>query len=137
MKDVGRVAVLLITAFALTAAGCGGDGGSDSTTAATTGAPAAGVSDADVAAGLGKMVTVAAETAAKTVVDGDSGKRASEGLEPSWSPIEDVVKANEPDTYVDIEDAMALLESGDATKAADGAGRLAAAVTGYVAKHPG
>ena len=47
------------------------------------------------------------------------------------------MKANEPDTYVDIEDAMALLGSGDATKAADGAARIATAVTGYVAKHPG
>ena len=130
MKLPGRIVMLLLAAFALIAAGCGGD---DSTSARrlTCGAtsdggrhrPGARVSGADVAAGLATMVTVAAEVAAKTATDAGAGKTAAEGLEPHWAPIEDRVKANDPDAYIAIEDAMALLESGDATKAAAGAPR--------------
>lgn len=141
MKHLGRIVVLLLAAFALIAAGCGGDGsGSDSAEPAaseTATAPAASVSGADVAAGLAQMVAVATDTAARTTTDGAAGKAAAEGLEAHWAPIEDVVKANDRDTYVTIEDAMALLESGDAAKAADGAARLGAAITAYVAKFPG
>jgi hypothetical protein len=135
-----RAAVLLLATFAPIAAGCGGDSSTDTTIpAATTDAAAAttGVGATNVAEGLAAMVATAADTAAKTAADAAAGKTAAEGLEPSWAPIEDVVKANEPDTYIEIEDAMALLESGDATKAADGATRLTTAITGYVAKHPG
>jgi hypothetical protein len=133
-----RVSVLLLAAFALTAAACGGsDSSSGATTATAAATNGATASDADVATGLAQMVTVAAEAAAKTVTDAAAGKTAAAGLETRWAPIEDVVKANEPDTYIDIEDAMALLESGDAGKAADGAARITTAVTGYVVKHPG
>ena len=47
------------------------------------------------------------------------------------------MKANDPDAYVAIEDAMALLESGDATKAATGATAIATAISSYVAAFPG
>ena len=83
------------------------------------------------------MTTVAAEVAAKTVTDADAGNATAEGLEPHWAPIEDVVKANDPDAYVAIEDAMALLESGDAAKAADGATQLTTAIGAYVGEAPG
>ena len=133
MTTLGRATVLLLAAFALIAAGCGGsDDGADEAVAT-----AVAVDDAQVAAGLARMATVAAETAAKAAIDAAAGKTAAEGLELNWAPIEDVVKANEPDTYIEIEDAMAQLGSGDATKAAAGAVRMATAVTGYVAKHPG
>lgn len=135
MTTLGRATVLLLAAFALIAAGCGGsDDGADEAVAT---AAAVAVDDAQVAAGLARMATVAAETAAKAAIDAAAGKTAAEGLELNWAPIEDVVKANEPDTYIEIEDAMAQLGSGDATKAAAGAVRMATAVTGYVAKHPG
>src|SRR3954452_170036 len=146
MKHPGRVVVLLLAAFALIAAGCGSDDSSSGdTAAATTAAAAAGstdaasagdVRDADVAPGLQQMITVAADAAAKTATDAEAGKTAAEGLEPSWAPIEDVVKANDPDTYVAIEDAMALLASGDATKAGQGATDITTAITAYVAQHP-
>jgi hypothetical protein len=141
MKHLGRIVMLLLAAFALIAAGCGGDDSSsaDTAPAATSeaAAPAASVSGADVAVGLAKMVTVAAEVAAKTATDAAAGKTAAEGLEPSWAPIEDTVKADDPDTYVAIEDAMALLESGDATKAAAGATQITTAIGAYVAQHSG
>ena len=94
------------------------------------------VSAADVSAGLQQMVTVAADTATKTATDAAAGKTAAEGLEEHWAPIEDTVKANDPNTYVEIEDAMEQLQSGDTTKATDGATRLAAAITAYLAAHP-
>jgi len=139
----GRIAVLLIAAVALVAAGCGGSDDSSDDTAAPAAsavastAAAAGSSAAAVAAGLQQMVATAADVATKTATDPEAGKTAAEGLEPSWAPIEDTVKANDPDTYVDIEDAMAQLESGDAAKAVDGSTRIAAAITAYLAAHPG
>jgi hypothetical protein len=130
--------MVVLAAIALIAAGCGSsDSSSNATTATAAATTGVAASDGDVAAGLAQMVTIAGETALETVTDGAAGKAAAGDLETRWAPIEDVVKANEPDTYVDIEDAMALLESGDATKAAAGAARLTTAVTGYVAKHPG
>ena len=142
MTHLGRGAMLL-AALALVGAGCGSDDNAGGTTATASGAATTddtatgAASDADVAAGLAQMVTVAAETVAKTAADAEAGKAAARGLETSWAPIEDVVKANEPDTYVDIEDAMALLETGDATKAAEGGAKIGTAITSYVAKHPG
>jgi len=150
----GRIAALLIAAVALVAAGCGGSDDSSGDTAApaasaatstaaaagteaSTAAAAGGSSAAAVAAGLQQMVATAADVATKTATDPEAGKTAAEGLEPSWAPIEDTVKANDPDTYVDIEDAMAQLESGDAAKAVDGSTRIAAAITAYLAAHPG
>jgi hypothetical protein len=47
------------------------------------------------------------------------------------------VKANDPDAYIAIEDAMAQLESGDVAKAAAGAAAIATAVSAYVAAFPG
>jgi hypothetical protein len=138
----GRIAALLIAAVALLAAGCGGsDDSSDSTAAPAAGAAAteggAGTSSAaDVAAGLQQMVTVAADAATKTATDAEAGKTAAEGLEEHWAPIEDTVKANDPDAYVEIEDAMEQLGSGDIAKAADGSTRMAAAITAYLAAHP-
>jgi hypothetical protein len=145
MTKFARAAVLLLATFAPITAGCGGGGSSDTTAGATTAAAGTdtaatatgAVTATDVATGLAAMVATAADAAAKTATDAGAGKTAAAALEPSWAPIEDVVKANEPDTYIDIEDAMALLESGDATKAADGATRLTTAVAGYVAKYPG
>jgi hypothetical protein len=150
----GRIAVLLIAAVALVAAGCGGSDDSSGDTAApaasaaastaaaagteaSTAAAAGGSSAAAVAAGLQQMVATAADVATKTATDPEAGKTAAEGLEPSWAPIEETVKANDPDAYVDIEDAMAQLESGDAAKAVDGSTRIAAAITAYLAAHPG
>jgi hypothetical protein len=146
--------VLLIAAVALVAAGCGGSddssgdaavpaaGAADSTVGAgaatATEAGGAGTSSAtDVAAGLAQMVTVAADAATKTATDAAAGKTAAEGLEEHWAPIEDTVKANDPNTYVEIEDAMEQLQSGDIAKATDGSTRLAAATTAYLAAHRG
>jgi hypothetical protein len=156
MNRFGRTAVLLLASFALIAAGCGGNDDSagdssapaaagtdaaaattDAAAASTEAAPAGDVSDADVAAGLAQMVTVATDVAAKTATDAEAGKTAAEGLEPHWAPIEDRVKANDPDAYIAVEDAMAQLESGDATKAAAGAAALATTISTYAAAFPG
>src|SRR3954454_7470748 len=144
----GRIAVLLIAAVALLGAGCGGSDETNDDSAAPAGSAAAATatsdedatrsatsSAGDVSAGLKQMVAVAADTAAKTATDGGAGKTAAEGLETAWAPIEDTVKANDPDTYVEIEDAMEQLQSGDVAKAADGSTRLAAASAAYLAAH--
>lgn len=137
MTKLGRAAVLLLAATALLAAGCGGEGSSTDTTPAAAAtdaaAPTVVVSDADVAAGLAQMVTVAASVAADTATDAEAGKTAAKGLESHWAPVEDRVKANDPDAYIAIEDAMAQLASGDATKAAAGAAAITTAVSTYVA----
>jgi hypothetical protein len=129
--------VLLIAAVALVAAGCGGSDDSSGDATATEAGGAGTSSATDVAAGLAQMVTVAADAATKTAADAAAGKTAAEGLEEHWAPIEHTVKANDPNTYVEIEDAMEQLQSGDIAKATDGSTRLAAATTTYLAAHPG
>lgn len=144
-RKFATIAMLLLASFALIAAGCGSDddGDADAPAAATTAAAEEGAasgaesSAADVSAGLQQMVTVAADTATKTATDAAAGQEAAEGLEAAWAPIEDTVKANDPDTYVEIEDSMEQLQSGDVAKAADGSTRLAAAVAAYLVKFPG
>lgn len=81
--------------------------------------------------GLNKMVALAKQVSA---ADGAAGKTLASGFEPLWKPIEDGIKAKDPNTYTSIEDAMAGLESGDKVKAAKAAGDLEAAVTTYLAK---
>lgn len=77
----------------------------------------------------GKLVA-----AAKTT---DEAKKTAGELEGFWKPIEDKVKANDPNTYTAIEDAMASLEGGDLSKVGKASSDLDAAVTAYLAKYSG
>lgn len=91
----------------------------------------ASVDAAGTTAGLNSMVSLAKQVAA---TDGAAGKKLAEGLEGFWKPIEDGIKAKDPNTYTAIEDAMAGLESGDQAKATQAATDLENAVKAYVAK---
>ena len=57
----------------------------------------------------------------------------------AWKPIEDTVRAKEPDLYLEIEDALDLLKAagGDQAKSAKGAADLTTATGAYLAHHPG
>jgi len=64
------------------------------------------------------------------------GKTLSEGIEPLWMPIEGTVQANSQATYDAYEGAFTLLESGDVTKAQQGAKDVATATKAYLAQFP-
>ena len=94
--------------------------------------------DAEVAAGL-----VALKAAAKAVVtagsDTAAAKIAVEALEPIWEPIEGTIKKNDPDTYTQLEEDLALLEraaEGDAGSASSASDDLSTIADAYLAKHP-
>ena len=65
------------------------------------------------------------------------GKTLSEGIEPLWMPIEGTVQANSQETYDAYEGAFTLLESGDVTKAQEGAKAVDEATKAYLAQYPG
>ena len=139
VRPVGRFAAGLLLASALLVGACSSDDDSAST-ATTTTAPEEKVStDAEVAAGLAKMQTSVADYVAAGP-DTAKAAAADDELEPVWKTIEGTVKTKEPDTYLAIEDSMSLLSSGvegDEEKGARGAKDLDAAITDYLAKHPG
>jgi len=91
--------------------------------------------DAQVATGLGQLVKVAEDISAEQ--DATASKRASKRLEPVWMKVEGTVKQNEPDSYVTIEEDLALLESGVPARTKTGADELSATVDAYLVKHPG
>ena len=101
--------------------------------ASTPSASSAAATDnsAATAAGLTNMVGLAKRIAA---AEGAAGTKLAEGLEGFWAPIEDGIKAKDPNTYTAVEDAMAGLESGDKAKATQAATDLETAVTTYLAK---
>jgi hypothetical protein len=65
------------------------------------------------------------------------GKTLSEGIEPLWQPIEGTVQENSQETYDAYEGAFTLLESGDVTKAQQGAKAVDTATTAYLEQFPG
>ncbi|MCU1461345.1 MAG: hypothetical protein JWO37_1420 [Acidimicrobiales bacterium] len=127
----------LATMVAVVAAGCSSKPHASSTTAPEdVRAPAA-----DVAQGLRQIDSIA--TAAATAAAGDKAraKQLDGQIEPVWARVEGTVKANEPDTYLALEDAFALLknatDAGDSAKATQAAADVSKAVTAYVGKYPG
>ena len=96
---------------------------------------------ADVATGLDKIDSTANQMAAAAGSDKSKAKELSDQIEPVWMTIEGTVKANDPDSYIALEDAFALLEQGadqgDAAKAQQGAQSVSSTVAAYLAKYPG
>ena len=86
------------------------DSKSTSTTAAVTSPEEHLADDATVTAGLGRMVTTAGNVAT-TVAGGTKVSDAGDQLETDWSQVEGTVKANEPDIYLAIEDAITALDT--------------------------
>src|SRR3954453_17890095 len=126
----GRFALASVMVVASVGLGaCGGDDGSSSagaTTTAVTAAPEDRIApDAEVGAGLVRLKGVAAKVAG--AANGGEAKRAAEGLEPVWQPIEGTVKKNEPDLYLDVEDSFQRLGRGNPDNATTGGGGRAGA----------
>ncbi len=90
--------------------------------------------DAAVAEGMNDINKLAADIAAAPAAQ---GKTLSEGIEPLWMPIEGTVQENSQETYDAYEGAFTLLESGDVTKAAEGAKAVDEATTAYLEQFPG
>jgi len=97
--------------------------------------------DAEVTAGLSKLLTAAKQIAAAQ--PGSTQAKAAIGrLEPIWKEIEGTVKKNKPENYSRIEESLALLGKGDEagkeakTKVAQGASDMETAVNAYLAEHP-
>ena len=119
--------------------GCSSDSKSTSTTAAVTSPEEHLADDATVTAGLGRMVTTAG-TVSTTVAGGTKVSDAGDQLETDWSQVEGTVKANEPDIYLSIEDAITALDTaaadGDTAATAKASTDLSTAIANYLAKHP-
>lgn len=110
------------------------EGGAAATT--TTAAPESVFApDSEVATGLTGLKALAVDVSKKT--DQAASKKASDGLETFWAPVEGTVKKNEPDMYSTIEEDLSLLESGEAAKTKLGADEMGKTVDAYLAKHPG
>jgi hypothetical protein len=142
MRNSKALAGLVAAAALVTLVACGSD---DSTTSDATGDTASAsptgttpedmrTSDAAVAQGMKDINKLAAEIAAAPAAQ---GKTLSEGIEPLWMPIEGTVQENSQETYDAYEGAFTLLESGDVTKAAQGAKAVDEATTAYLAEFPG
>ncbi|CAB4871267.1 MAG: hypothetical protein F2793_03510 [Actinobacteria bacterium] len=141
MRNSKIVAGLTATVALVALAGC-----SSGSSTAETAAPAASASaspskaedlrttDAAVAVGMKAIDALVTQIAAAPAAQ---GKTLSEGIEPLWKPIEGTVQANSQETYDAYEGGFTLLESGDATKAAEGAKAVTDATAAYLTNFPG
>lgn len=138
-----KVLAGLVAAAALVAlAGCSSDTStsSPSTDASSSASPTGTTpedlrtTDTAVAKGLNQINALAAEIAAAPAAQGQT---LSDGIEPLWMPIEGTVQENSQETYDAYEGAFTLLESGDVTKAQQGAKAVDDATKAYLAKYPG
>ena len=135
-----RILAGLVAAVALVAlAGCS-SGSSTSTEAAVSASASSSkpedqrTTPAAVAVGMTAINDLAAQIAAAPAAQ---GKTLSEGIEPLWQPIEGTVQENSQETYDAYEGAFTLLESGDVTKAQQGAKDVNTATEAYLAQFPG
>ncbi len=122
-------------------AGCS-SGSSTSAPIPTVAAPEAQpATAAAVAAGMRKIDQIAQDIAASAGSDKARAASLAGEIEPAWKPIEHVVKHNDEDTYVSMEDNFAVLrkaaDDGDAAAAGKGAAAISPAVQAYLAKYPG
>jgi hypothetical protein len=94
-----------------------------------------------VATGLQNIDQIAKQIAASAGTDKAKAASLDGQIEPTWSTIEDVVKQNDPNTYLAMEDSFAVLEKaagdGDAAAAEKGSTAVSSAVQAYLAKYPG
>ncbi len=126
-------------------AGC--SSGGDTAVAPPAPTSAAGTPDvqqataAEVAAGLRKIDQLAKGIAESAGTDKTKAASLDGEIEPAWKPIEDVVKTNDQNTYLAMEDSFAVLEraadDGDKTAAAKGSAAVSSAVQAYLAKYSG
>lgn len=141
MRNSRVVSGLVVAAALVALVGCSsGSSSSSGNGAAASAAPSATkaedqrTTDAAVAAGMTEINALVVEIAAAPAAQ---GKTLSDGIEPLWKPIEGTVQANSQETYDAYEGAFTLLESGDVTKAAEGAKAVDEATKAYLAQFPG
>ena len=139
MRNSKIVAGLVAAVALVSLAGCSSGSSTSEASAPAASASAAKpedlrTTDAAVAVGMKAIDALVAQIAAAPAAE---GKTLSEGIEPLWQPIEGTVQANSQETYDAYEGGFTLLESGDATKAAEGAKAVTAATAVYLAKFPG
>ncbi len=126
-------------------AGCSSDSDTAVAPAAPTSAAqtpeAQSATAAEVATGLRKIDQLAKEIAESAGSDKTKAASLDGEIEPAWKPIEDVVKENDQNTYLAMEDSFAVLEKaadgGDAAAAAKGSAAVSSAVQAYLAKYSG
>lgn len=99
------------------------------------------VDDAEVTDGLTQLTAIVNEVADSIGSDAAAATEAEGRIERIWSSIEGTVKANEPDTYVRIEDEFALIRKTlaltDPVKARAAADAVVQAADGYLDRHSG
>lgn len=142
MRNSKVLAGLVAAAAFVTLVGCSSDSSTpadstgDTASASPTGTTPEDLrtSDAAVAKGMNDINSLAADIAAAPAAQ---GKTLSDGIEPLWMPIEGTVQENSQETYDAYEGAFTLLESGDVTKAQEGAKAVDDATTAYLADFPG
>ena len=141
MRNSKVLAGLVAAAALVTLVACSSDDTSTTATNDTASASATGTkpedqrtTDAAVAQGMNDINALAADIAAAPAAQ---GKTLSDGIEPLWQPIEGTVQENSQETYDAYEGAFTLLESGDVTKAAEGAKAVDDATTAYLEQFPG
>ncbi len=126
-------------------AGC--SSGGDTTLAPATPTSAAEAPEgqpataAEVAMGLRKIDQLAKGIAESAGSDKAKAASLDGEIEPAWKPIEDVVKQNDQNAYLAMEDSFAVLEKaaddGDGAAAAKGSAAVSSAVQAYLAKYSG
>lgn len=137
---------MLMVVSAVGLAGCSSGGDTSVAPAAPTTTSAVApqeqsASAAEAAEGLRKIDQLAKEIAGSAGTDKAKAASLDGQIEPTWKPIEDIVKANDQDTYLTMEDNFAVLEKaaddGDAAAATKGSAAISSAVQAYLAKYSG
>ena len=95
-----------------------------------------------VAAGLATLKTTVTQTAAAVEAGSkNTAETLDAKIEPTWQPIEGTIKANDPDSYITIEDNFAVMSNAvkdmDADKAKQAADTISSTADAYLEKHPG
>jgi hypothetical protein len=95
-----------------------------------------------VAAGLATLKTTVTQTAAAVEAGSkNTAETLDAKIEPTWQPIEGTIKANDPDSYITIEDNFAVMSNAvkdmDADKAKQAADTISVTADAYLEKHPG
>jgi hypothetical protein len=129
--------VAMCVAVAAWTTSCGASGGVDPPVGSTPEQHLA--TSAAVTAGLNHMISTASELEAAVAV-GARVDDARAQLEVDWQQVGTTVRQNEPDTYLDVEDALGGIDSsardGNAPQTTRFAVDLASAIRGYLMKHP-
>jgi hypothetical protein len=138
----GVVRAVALSLVMVVVAACGGDASSDDGAAPTASTVFEGsyeiVPDADVALGLANTSTEMAQlAAAPEMATGDAVLQVYE----NWGSYEGTIKQNEPETYLELEDALGVFkksaENGDAVGMQTAITEFGDVAAQYVAAHPG